>query len=624
MEESKPQRPGLEIKTRYRYAGNPPKRRTKTQERFGRVLEHIKAGDSRKEAVAKEGWKWESFKRMLRPRSTEGDLHLWREEQLRMAEAVRDQSIDSDTSLARRMVESMSLEDFRSQVLGRETFAHQRQWVEWGFDPSCRRVLIVTCPDSAKTQTWKDILLYEIAKNPNMRAAYMTFSHDRAVEHVDSIRRVIVENERLKVVAGDLKPPEEKGYVWSASRFMVRGRSFDAGKDQTNATLTAFGHSSQMAGARLDFLLVDDVDAKDDISPSDRQKIFDRLMVIGRSRLGVAGRMVVICNRWDENDVAGLIKQRAMAKPGLWKVYESPAVIRPRDKTVKGDYGEVIWPERFGTTTGEVGDPWTRKRAWDYFQEVKFELGSRQFALMYQCDPSQDASRTFTAEVIQRAKDRGKGFSIGTVPPASTVVCALDPAGEGGACAVICLAVQADGSIVVVDSEWVPRNDHAGLIDWIHTFNRYGPIYWGIEAQGGFSLFTKDKEVRRAVSRVGASLIELKTNQNKHALDVGVTSLVPDVEENMILPADDPEMRLVPLLQQLSDYRAPYWNGVRWVKPSGAQDAVMTLWLAMRVIRDRGLRGAPSGQNINRWGTGRHSLSSKGMWKLEPGRRVSY
>jgi hypothetical protein len=586
-------------------------RRPETEARYRRVLESVSAGNTLAHACRVEGYNYEGFIRIMYETP---DLR----ERYEQAKRIRD----TTRSPGQRLIDQMSLPVFRSQVLGRETYPHMSRWSEWMDDPTASHVLIVTAPGVAKTQFIKDRLIYGIARKPTLRAGYASLSWEMAKNHADSIRKVIEENVKLREVAGNLRPESDR--VWSSGKFMVAQRSFDTGEDLTDPTLTAFGAGSQVASVRLDEFYIDDIDGKDSLSPGERLEIFDRITSVYEERLepGV-GRMYVVCNRWDELDVAGHIINYAQENPGTWKVYVSPAIIRERDRAKGGDWGEVIFPERFGTETGKVGDPWTKKRAWEFFEDKRLRLGPRKFALRYQNDPSQDTERDFTQDLVQRATDRGKDFSVGDRPVDAIVICSQDPAGDTGGAATLALSILGDGRHLVTDAVWGRNVGHSGLLEWVRVFGQYRPLYWGIEGQGGFALYTKDKELGDIIRSQRASLISLITNQNKNAEGVGVTSLIPVVSELLIIPSKTQEdrERMEPLVRQLLGYRRAKWDGQRWVKPSEAFDLVMALWLAERVVRERRIGGGPGGgerSQVSAWRSPYADSWQGGSWRLTP------
>lgn len=556
------------------------------RKRVERVCDEIRRGSMRRKAIHVGGWS--------NPGTFESHLRNFPELRVlvRQAEAARRVN-----EAPVRPVESMDLATFRADVLGRHTFPHQQQWVDWANDASARHILIVTAPDCSKSQTFRDHMLHTLARKPTSRMAYATHAEGRAVATVSWMKSVIEDNSMLARVAGEMRPASDEKRTWAVNRFLVRQRSFDAGRDQVDYSMLGLGAQSQVAGARLDLFVVDDIDGKDSLTPGERYAIFERIITVYKERLGPSGRLVVICNRWDENDVAGHIIAHEQENPGLWKIRVSPAIIRERDKEVSGDWGEVIWPERFGLPVGfdttasvPANGPWTHKRAWEYFEDLRTFLSPRRFALRYQNKPGSDVQKDFTDEVIAPAKARGADVSLGSVPVDSLVIAGMDPASVGGA-GFVTLAIRPDGRMQLVDLAWGTNRRDAGLREWIREQRRWGVRHWAIEAQGGFKTWAEGDDVQSAVREAGAVAFTPSTNWNKHTEDVGVSSLVPVVRDLLIIPqaTEEDRARCKVLLDHLASYRPPQWVGGRMIKTSMPYDLLMALWVAVRMIREKGL-----------------------------------
>lgn len=516
----------------------------------------------------------------------------------------------------RRPVEDMGLEEFREKVLGRKTYTHMREWLEWMEDPEADHIMIVTHPDSAKTTFVLDYLLWRFARDTDLRVSYASLAEKMAQKNLARVKGVIESNKELKKVAGEMCPGPGDPHPWANTHFMIRQRSFQRGEDEADATMRAYGMGSQIASTRADIFVVDDPD-QEGLGDREREENFEKLMMTIESRLTIGGKLILILNRWGENDLASKVIAQEAADPGLWKIHTSRAIRREANPyrtkldslgRVQNDpdWGEVSWPEKFGTTTGRPGDPWTLERAWEFFAKKRRRLGPRRFNIQYQNDPGASEDREFTEEDIANALQRGSNARWGVVPAGSLVVCAQDPAGDTGGAATIAVALTPNGP-QVVDIMWDRNVGHLGLVEWIKQFNRYHPSYWGIEAQGGYQLYVKDKEVKAAVAP--AFLYDMHTNQNKHAEGVGVTSLVPVVANELIIPSSRPEdvERMQALCDQLRAYRRPKWDPdqKKAVQVKGTFDCVMALWLAFRTIRDKNL--VPKDEQVadrNAWQSG--------------------
>ena len=518
----------------------------------------------------------------------------------------------------RRAIDTMSLEAFREKVLGRKTYSHMKQWRDWMEDPESDHILIVTCPAAGKTTFIRDYILYRIAQQPEIRIAYVSLAEAHAKKQIEAIKNVIESNDELISVADRLKPDPSDPHPWAATHFMVRLRRFTRGQDEADATLRCYGMGSQIVGSRLDLVIIDDPD-QEGLGDLQREEIFERIMMNIESRLNIGGKLIVICNRWGERDVASRIMAQERQLPGLWKVFSSPAIIReatPREDKpgLYSDYGEVIWPEKFGTKTGIVGDRWTAKRAWTYFKNKRLRMGSRRFAIQFQNDPAADTERDFTAEVLNRALLRGADIGGLKAPDGATMICSLDPAAVEGA-AVLAYALLPDGTRQVVDFAWETKRRTTGLLEWIADYcARYRPTYFGVEAQGPWAAFADSPEVKRIIDasydRWGrrTTLVQLKTGVNKYQGDIAISGLAPIISDLLIIPSKteiDREL-FAELVRQFLVYAPPSEAEMTKRKNQGEPfDAVIAVWLAERIIASYRLteRSLNRSNERNSWGS---------------------
>lgn len=489
-------------------------------------------------------------------------------------------------------IELMPLERFRLWVFNRKTYAHMHLWQAWMEEPESSHILIVTPPACGKTTFLTDYITYRIAQNPQIRIAYISLAERHAAKQLQRIKGVIEENTHLRDIAGDLRPGPGDPHPWAATHFMVRGRGFTRGEDEADFTLRGFGMSSQIVGSRLDLAIVDDPD-QEGLGDTQREDIFERLMMNVESRLNVGGKMIVILNRWGHRDVASRIMAQEAETPGLWRIYTTPAIIRKPtfeasyDSKIGAkarDWGEVIWPEKFGTKTGNPGDPWTRKRAYNYFADKRLRLGPRRFAVQYQNNPSEDDTADFTSEMVAAAKERGRVYTRGQVPADAVVVCAQDPAVVEG-CATLAYAIRPNGERIVVDYTW-DKALRERIYERISEFNRYNPIYWAIEAQGPWKAYAESPEVRDLMLPT-CGLETFTTLRDAYAGDTQVASIIPMFAGKLAIPSARPEDNdwSRELERQFLLYRPPEVNerGQR-VKSNIPYDIVMAVWLAERVI----------------------------------------
>ena len=193
---------------------------------------------------------------------------------------------------------------------------------------------------------------------------------DEDSENRSAAVRAIVESERFAEVfpwaRGGVRGPD-----WTDGRWTVRG--VDLGKD---ATMSALGLRSVRAGARLDFLLADDmVGLQENRTPGQRElalttyeSVVSPMLVPWSEALGTPGQAWFLGTRWHEDDLYATLIGRG------W-----PHLLR---KAVQPD-GSALWPEYWPL------EKLLAKRA---------EIGSAIFDLQYQNDPSGMGGNIFKRE----------------------------------------------------------------------------------------------------------------------------------------------------------------------------------------------------------------------------------
>lgn len=593
-------------------------RRPETEAKYSRVFEAVAAGLSLDKACKQENLSHLGFRRNWK-QEMNADLEP------RYKAALQRRQVNRG-KIARPV---LRFEEFSEVILGNKLYPHMRQWVEWMEGPE-DHIMIETRPETAKTTLTRNYCMYRLAHDPTMRITYASAAKPHAVAQVAAMREIMEVNDELKRRYGDFKPgPDKRGYAWGRDQFMVAQRQFTPGEAESDYSIRAVGMEGQIEGLRSDLFVIDDADGFR-FGDTDRDKIFELILTVIESRLAIGGKLIILTNRWSVNDVPGRIRLQETTDPGLWKIYSTPAIIRERDCVEKcevlpckdhepdpNDWGEVVWPEKFGAKTKKVGDRWSAEQAWKTVATTRRRLIAagqmRLWNLVYQNDPDSNEEAEFDDKVIQQAIDRGKDYEWGVVPEGSIVICSQDPAGDTGGAATLCLALTDKGPLVV-DVVWDRNVGHSGLLSWIRSFKRYRPMWWGIETHGGFQNYGKDREVIDACRP--AYLHTMSTNQNKNAEGVGVTSLIPIVFSELIIPSKRPEdlARMQPLINQMKAYRRPKWNPIsqKWDKPKGAFDALISLWLAVRVTREKNVKRVDQGQDKMMW-TGSSNPMGRGV-----------
>lgn len=516
--------------------------------------------------------------------------------------------------------EKLGFEDFRRIVLGRITYPHMRQWLDWFETDDNDHILILCPPESAKTTFVLDYILWLIYLNPNIRIGYVSKSLPHAQKQVAKVKNTIEQNQAYQSLCGRaMVPGPGDPHPWTSTHFTVAARAWTVGEDEADYTLNSFGSGSQITGSRFDLLVFDDPDDVN-LGRPDREKVWNVILQAGESRLGTTGRMVVIGNRQDEEDVYRMIIDQWTEEPDLWAVFTMKA-IQDEDSRL------VIWPEKFGrdkkvpsTKPVDPRDKWSNNDAFLFFDKKRRRLGHR-FFLIYQNDPLADREKDFTREMVDAALD--DAFLARRVPAGSVVVASMDPAPVGPAAWIVyaLMPPDAQGRIrrMVVDMEWGNNWRTTGTWERIrHIVEKYNPRYFVFERSATTRYLLDDQQLIQYLNQARCVLHEVSTGRNKEYGDFAVSALrtlFMGKPLPLILPAKtkDGEDITKPLRDQLVDYHPG---------TTDPHDAPMALWFAERCIMDLNLvrRFTPTVNQMQHWKNpyGKGSAWTGGTWSLKP------
>ncbi len=220
-------------------------------------------------------------------------------------------------------------------------------------------------------------VLWRIGKDPNTTIAIMCNTSEMATRIVSSIKGYIAYSPEFKDVFPDIKP----GEIWASNKFSVVRESL-----RKDPTVQAVGLTGNIVGARLDGLVIDDIDNIDStLTEAARVQTEQRVRKQGISRLSADGWAVGIGNVWHEKDCL-----HRLAASG-WRTLRYPVLVPSKDEP-----GELVSanPEMF---------PMER-----IYQIRDFDQGPIEFERLYMLKARIDGEQRFKVEWIERALELGK------------------------------------------------------------------------------------------------------------------------------------------------------------------------------------------------------------------------
>ena len=261
------------------------------------------------------------------------------------------------------------------QAKGSPAFRQQdfhREWqAAWGKE---RIVVIHGATGFGKTEQVLGRLLFDMGNDPMIRILIGGKSDDKANELLGKLKRQIEHNETLRAIFPELRP----GEPWGAETI----RLASAGIDTTTNTVTTFGISSPKAGHRADRVLLDDVNDNENTRTEDRRNYINSTAdSVVQTRLTTNGRLWILANAWDLDDLAFTYSRRPGVWYGCYPAYDSS--------------GRLLWPD-------------FRPKEW--LDKVRDTMSPTEFARMFLCQPRDEGTRIFKGAWFELARTFGAGL----------------------------------------------------------------------------------------------------------------------------------------------------------------------------------------------------------------------
>jgi len=217
------------------------------------------------------------------------------------------------------------------------------------------RLLITMGPQHGKSSRARWGSLHRLTRRPEDRIVVASAELDLAREHTRWVRNTILDRPDLGLT---LAPDRRSARAWDLHGH--RGGMY------------AVGVGGALTGRPADLLMLDDPvkKPKEVERKEQRDALWNWWTTVALTRLGPRGGAVVIMTRWHEDDIAG----RILAGPDrdAWKVLHLPAIADSDDDLLGRAKGEALWPGRYDL---------------QWLQRKQTELGSRDFAALYQGRP---------------------------------------------------------------------------------------------------------------------------------------------------------------------------------------------------------------------------------------------
>jgi hypothetical protein len=477
----------------------------------------------------------------------------WRANEPAFAAQVDDLRQDNNfrkkTGVSRANVK-MDFESWRKKFLDRETYPHQRMWIDiiegrepTGLHPSMtylparpNRILINTPPFHAKsTIITQEYIAYRICMDPTVRVCIVSKTQQKAVKFLFSIKKMLTSRQYAPMQAAyaPVEGWKHPDYPWTATKIYVDNPS-GAEKDPTVEVL---GIRGDIYGGRYDLIILDDCVTKENVTEWEKQ--LDWINQEVSSRL-YKGKLIVVGTRVASTDLYSELRNPDNFTSGVsaWTYLSQPAVLQFADDPK--DW-ETLWPRSNAPLDAEdAGEPDEdgTYAAWDgpALREVRDAIRLSTWSLVYMQQQVADDA-VFNPQCVRACLNRIR--KPGPLLPGAFghpragmegqyIIASMDPAMTGETFTLV-YAVDKKDKLRRVLNCWAKASPTPAYIrDMIKAVTEeYGVHEWVIE-QNAFQLFLiHDEAIRAYCNSRGVKITPHYTSRNKIDPDFGVASVAP-------------------------------------------------------------------------------------------------
>jgi hypothetical protein len=345
--------------------------------------------------------------------------------------------------------------------------------------------------------------LWELGRNPSLRAAVVSNTHGQAAKLVRSIAAYIEQSPELREVFPGLVPATP----WTDSALTVQRPTLT--KDPS---VQAFGVHGAVIGSRLDLLVVDDcVDWENARTLDQRQELVSWFLATLMGRLTAKAKVIVVGTAFHPEDLLHRLSASG------WPSFRFP---------ITTDDGQPRWPQR-----------WSLER----IAEKRLELGPAEAARQLDVMTRNDADSRFKQEWIDVALQRGQGRTcLGYLlngPLGARVVHGVDLAVSKKSTAdlsvIVTLLIHADKSrqiLSIQSGRWSGPEIVSRIAD---TQRKFGGtvVVETVQAQAYVSQFLRELNA--------LPVVDFRTGRGHMSLDWQVETLAAEMARGQwIIPSD--------------------------------------------------------------------------------------
>lgn len=505
---------------------------------------------------------------------------------------------------------------------------HQRVFLD--FVSAHERAVGILPVGASKTFLTTGITLAMLGEDPTLRGAVVSATQTQAAKTVGMVSDYVRSSNELRLVYPDLRPSDRQRDPWTQTAITVARPP-----GIPDPSLVAVGIDGAISGARLNWIIVDDVlNEENTKTPEQREKVRSWLDSSVLSRLDPKGaRVVVINSAWHPEDIVhhlekagwptlrmdilggvqvqddlGTMAERERARLP-WEPWTHPE-LRPASPDPNETYYRLrshdpdpknetpLWPERYPAE-------WIERKRDDY----ALAGGAAEFNRLYMSQCRDDASAFCKSDWVEECKANARaaghhGFVRRYNGP-NLVVAGVDLAFRKGRTAdrtcIFVAECQLDLGVYVPGRQRVPmgrrRILEVQLGQWdapeiakrlVDLPTRYPRIVVRVEDNAAQIALT---QMLRSFD-VSLPIKTHTTGKNKSNVEYGVQAVFLDMQNGAWLIPCDPSGRCPPEIEE-------WIQGCLYYSPNlHTHDALMASWMAREQAREWGaLNPAREGAN---------------------------
>ena len=477
--------------------------------------------------------------------------------------------------------EQMGLVKFREVYFGHETpwfmadMLHRIQSAAPG-----SFILVNLPPEHGKTTTIEEWMAWLLTYDRSLRFLFATSDTKKSEKRVQRLQRGFSPDgpwQKLVAEHGPFKPDAgiESGYQpWTKQFFNLKGKE---DSDERDYNVEAQGIDAQIAGARCDFLIFDDIQSLPTLNRTD--SMLEKIRQDWLSRPGAIGITVMIGTRVGPHDIYEAVQEEGL----VTEVVSYPAILSnasswPAPKTKDPEYlpptdVEFLWPERYTPRDYLV----LRKNAGEVAWERNYmQRGADARSQAFDGD-------NLPVDVLRSVNTLPEHYAKAH-PDATQLVLALDPG--FGVNAVLVAALHPTGMNVLdgrldrglQNNAQIAQVCKEMLAKWAIPPLQFTHLV--IEDKAFQRGLLKDDDFRNLATTFGLHLTPYTTGAEKNDPNIGVPSLAAPLDPaqpRIVFPgAEDPAT--LEFMRHVRSQFTKWRPGVRGNKLT--QDYVMVTWFA--------------------------------------------